>query len=235
MSDRSSSRPVSAQASMMSGNSRGRSSFNVTDTSYDSQPSWGYNTPEATIINPQSATDFPRIGTVVGYKKEVKRPRCRRCKRTGHRDKDCPTSKATATPAHTQAPSVRGLDHGDCVPQLPESTVEDQPVGDLLEFSDEEEFPTPKTLAQYRGEIKKPLPPRARQWADLDLSKIRNNVESAKHFHEPITEPTLMDERIAGLDEPEEMAKATVPVELKQKRKGRKGKAYYNLSPFVNY
>ena len=188
----------------------------TTDVSYSSLPFWSERSTNATAINPNSEAEFPRLGSAVVSDYGP----------AGNVGRDCPSRTSTSPRHHPSKNST-----------LPPPVHHEEPPGDLLELSDEAPpgQSTLKTLQEHRGELKQ-LPIRARKWTDLDLKAIQKKVNNTEDFQKRVAEPSLLDdEDTPTAAQAGRLADAKVPVELKQKRKGKKGEKYYDLSPFVRY
>lgn len=109
------------------------------------------------------------------------------------------------------------------------------PVGDLIDFastSHDQEKENNRAASELKTANR---PTHAKQWSELDQLSIRQKVKSEEAFHAPLAEESLID---GSLDEDaaREAADARIPVQLQRKRKGKKkGKNWYNLTPFVNF
>jgi hypothetical protein len=145
-------------------------------------------------------------------------------------------SAAANTNLYSREESLIDFDWVESVPELKKSAHE-------IDRS-------PKTLEQYRimksqEKTKKAKPAasveekqekrRATHWSELDTEAIAAGAARAREFAKPLAEPSLLDGEVNQSEEVKLESGAVVPVQLSRKRKGKKGRAYYDLSPFIRY
>ncbi|ETN45884.1 uncharacterized protein HMPREF1541_00065 [Cyphellophora europaea CBS 101466] len=161
---------------------------------------------------------------------------CRRCGERGHLAKNCRLNHVSGS--YFQADTASTVSSDDAISTSAStqhfcaSPHSGQDLVDLKADTDDDvgvEEPEPAENIPYI----KHTPRIAKQWSDLDPDDIRKKVEAERAFSMPLADKTLIDEELTH-EAARVAANATVPVQLTRKRKGRKGRTWYDLSPFVN-